>query len=286
MKIKNILYLFLLISIAVMPYVFTMEEQAQKQIAQTLHKPVDPDVARFLIAMSAAYPPLDSEGKFTGKINFPAELVEMIARTIVLPKNNEALLKAVKDNDQNAVKQLLKKRYINVNIKDEYGENLLTKASMSGECGNQILKMLLEKGANPNIQNDDGWIVLAYPAHTGDQKQVEILLNGGANPNMQDEWGFTALTHAAEKGYSEIVKILLEKGANINHQNLDGDTALHFAVRATFWSSGDPELVKILLDHGADINMQNKKGITALDDAQEVSYNKQEIIELLSAKRI
>jgi len=278
MKIKNILYLFLLINIAIMPYIFTMEEPAEKQTTQTLRKAIDLDVARFLIAMSAAYPMPGSEG-FTGKINFPAELLDMIAGAIISSKNGEALLKAFETDDKDEIEQLLKKRYIDVNVKGKHGWTPLMYASHRRD-NIELVQMLLKKGANPDMQSDIfKMTALALAAKYNNLEIMELLLNGNADPNIGDYRVTVALLMAR---HPKAVNMLLDYGANINQQNVNGNTLLHSAARGYLFEWG-PKIVKILLERGADINIRNNEGMTVLDEAQD--NDEREIIELLTAKQ-
>ena len=47
-------------------------------------------------------------------------------------------------------------------------------------------------------------------------KVVTLLLERGADVNKVDENGWTALMHAAEEGHVETVTLLLERGADVN----------------------------------------------------------------------
>ena len=51
-------------------------------------------------------------------------------------------------------------------------------------------------------------------AQEGHVEIVKILLERGANPNAEDDAGRTPLHDAAFKGHVEIVKLLLERGAD------------------------------------------------------------------------
>ena len=52
---------------------------------------------------------------------------------------------------------------------------------------------------------------------------VSLLLQGRADPNMQDELGNTPLMHAAMNGDVNMVRILLKHGAKYFLQNVQGD---------------------------------------------------------------
>ena len=55
---------------------------------------------------------------------------------------------------------------------------------------------------------------------------VRLLVENGAEVNNKNNDGTTALLWAASKGYLEIVRLLVENGAEVNSKNNDGTTAL------------------------------------------------------------
>uniref|UniRef100_A0A1X7SEM0 Uncharacterized protein n=1 Tax=Amphimedon queenslandica TaxID=400682 RepID=A0A1X7SEM0_AMPQE len=57
---------------------------------------------------------------------------------------------------------------------------------------------------------------LAMACIRGHTKIVELLLKKGANANVTDENELTPLGNASIPGHTEIVKLLLEHGANVN----------------------------------------------------------------------
>ena len=59
--------------------------------------------------------------------------------------------------------------------------------------------------------------------------KVKILLNAGADVNLQDIEGDTALHYTAYSGNIEILKLLLENNADKSIRNKDGETALDVA---------------------------------------------------------
>jgi len=75
---------------------------------------------------------------------------------------------------------------------------------------------------------------------------LKILIDLGADPNLQDNDGFTALMWAVHWGNPDAVRFLAERGADLHVANQDGDTALTLAD-----SEGDTEMVYLLHELGA-----------------------------------
>jgi len=77
---------------------------------------------------------------------------------------------------------------------------------------------------------------------------AKLLLNKGADINAQDEGGGTALMVATQPGYLNEVKILLEKGADVNAKDVNGTTALGqmYLPHVNY-----KEIEKLLKAHGA-----------------------------------
>ena len=59
---------------------------------------------------------------------------------------------------------------------------------------------------------------------------VKVLLDAGANTNIKDKEGTTALMNASYYGYTEIVETLLSAGADVNAVDKDGYTARDYAT--------------------------------------------------------
>lgn len=78
-------------------------------------------------------------------------------------------------------------------------------------------------------------------AKYGDLEVVEYLVEKGANVNEKDDDGYTPLHVAAKKGYLEIVEYLVEKGAKINEKDKSAKTPLQLA-----YDNGNQEVVNYL----------------------------------------
>ncbi|THU91221.1 ankyrin [Dendrothele bispora CBS 962.96] len=81
-----------------------------------------------------------------------------------------------------------------------------------------IFELLLEKGADPNVQGGQYGTVLQAASFTWNQAICELLLKKGADPDVQGGKYGTALQAASYTGNQAIVELLLEKGADPNIQ--------------------------------------------------------------------
>jgi len=149
-----------------------------------------------------------------------------------------------------------------INAKDSEGWTPLHNAARSGNV--EIIKALLDRGAAVNAKNTNGETALMVAALLGQTNAIEFLLEKGADVNAKDNNGETALMKAAAQGQTNAIEFLLEKRADVNAKDNNGVTALMKAA-----GNGNIEVVKLLLARGADINAVTPLGNTTLDLARE-----------------
>jgi ankyrin repeat protein len=118
-----------------------------------------------------------------------------------------------------------------------------------------IFELALENGANPN--GADG-SPLRVASGYGRNEMVNLLLQKGANVNLQDSDGYTALYQAITSARVETVKILLDAGADLKIKAENG-TAFEWAVRPRE-SRSSKAIVDMMLNskHGVDLNERNR----------------------------
>ena len=167
--------------------------------------------------------------------------------------------------------------------------------------GRDIVKLLLDKGANPNMQlfyrpggrggagggAARGATPLMAAASEDDVELVRMLLAAGADPKLYQADDQTPIMAALGGRASfggggatnaqravEVIKVLHDAGTDINVNAIQhhllrtrGGTALHYAVRA-----GSKEAIQELISWGIDVNAKDPDGLTALDYALARGY--------------
>ncbi|XP_033748170.1 uncharacterized protein LOC117333139 isoform X2 [Pecten maximus] len=133
----------------------------------------------------------------------------------------------------------------------EKGE-ALGKAAKNGDV--DIVKMLLEKGADPNKGG-----ALMYAAEEGHKHIVTLLIDKGADIKKWD-----VLAYAARNGHKDVVSLLLDKGSDVTGSDALGTAALY----------GYIDIVSMLLDRALDADKSN-----ALREAAR--YGHEDIVALL-----
>ena len=109
------------------------------------------------------------------------------------------------------------------------------------------LRVLLDRGVSPNSSPNSstgGMSPLDYAVRTGNGRALRMLLEKGANPNATDAAGETPLLHAIARGYRDMGAALLDFGANPNVRDRNGRTPLQLV-------GGDPYWTRKLLEKGA-----------------------------------
>ena len=215
---------------------------------------------------------------------------------------------AIERNDLEKVKELVEEHGVELRIEysAENSVSPLAKACWDGR--EEIVRYLLEKGANVNVTTSDGTTPLLEAVRRERPVIVGMLLAKGAKPNQRDSRQMTPLGTAAGVGSVEVIELLVKAkadlhaemygitplgfavaakkteaikrlvalGANVNHvSKLSGQTALHGAIL----QGGDPKMIELLLSLKANPNARAKDGATPLKMAKDAEM--EDIIPIL-----
>ncbi|HLK48554.1 MAG TPA: ankyrin repeat domain-containing protein [Bryobacteraceae bacterium] len=169
--------------------------------------------------------------------------------------------------------------------------------SMDKTTANEVIEVLLNKGANPNLQLklrppyrnvpfdrggdqvlSTGATALLRASKAGDNPvAMKLLLEHGALVDLPNTDGVTPLMIAAGMGHTNnptrgryqtdedaavALKILLKAGANIHRRAANGQTALHAAAL-----KGWNQTIRLLAEYGAELEPKDNNGKTPLDYA-------------------
>ncbi|VFV25942.1 ank2_human ame: full=ankyrin-2 short=ank-2 [Lynx pardinus] len=166
-----------------------------------------------------------------------------------------------------------------------------------------VVKYLLENGANQSTATEDGFTPLAVALQQGhnqavaillendtkgkvrlpalhiaarkdDTKSAALLLQNDHNADVQSKSGFTPLHIAAHYGNVNVATLLLNRGAAVDFTARNGITPLHVASKR-----GNTNMVKLLLDRGGQIDAKTRDGLTPLHCAARSGHD--QVVELL-----
>lgn len=137
---------------------------------------------------------------------------------------------------------------------------VLDRAAASGDL--EALKKLLSMNIWPDIYLKNGLSPLAVASMSGKAKAVKLLLEKGANPKLTDNEGDSILHKLAtviRKEHLDALKILMSAKVDLEAKNIHGETPLHAAAKAK-----NKIGAKLLIQNGADKNALDDQGETIL----------------------
>jgi ankyrin repeat protein len=116
---------------------------------------------------------------------------------------------------------------------------------LAAEVNNtEVVRVLLDAGADPNITTDQGMTPLIMASGGGTDIQrarapeeramaidtVKLLIERGVDINAVGQYGWTALHQASYQGLTDVIEYLVSKGADINEMDSFGQTPLSISL--------------------------------------------------------
>lgn len=188
----------------------------------------------------------------------------------------------VKENTSHDISALLlacyyqKSQIVQVILK--YIKSITIHEACAAGLTEQVQFMVDQKPDVINELSSHSFYPLGIASHFGKEDIVRILLRNGANPNSSSQNGYQVfpIHSALSNGQNNIAKMLIEAGAEVNVLQSSRISPLHLAAQ-----QGNIDMIIVLLEHGANIAIRNDFGQTASDMAAEKGFP--EIAEILKA---
>jgi uncharacterized protein len=108
------------------------------------------------------------------------------------------------------------------------------------------VKAAFEAGVDVNENRGRDGPALCAAAYNGNLEIIRLLLDQGADPNIEGPGGITAIMQAAIKGHTEAARLLLSRNAKVNVRDKRGNTPLSWAIKL-----GHTSTVEVLRQAGA-----------------------------------
>ncbi|ERF74980.1 hypothetical protein EPUS_08521 [Endocarpon pusillum Z07020] len=157
------------------------------------------------------------------------------------------------------------------------------------------LEVLLQHGASVHHQDVQGSSALHYASANARTESVKLLLEAGADPNVQDLEGKTPLTrlmspptgrfYLAGRWWNptptdrkETAILLFDAGCDTSVKDVYGREAIHYAA-----SNGYLGAIEVIVDRGGDFDVVDEKGSTPLERAQERGHV--DVVRFLKRKK-
>lgn len=178
-------------------------------------------------------------------------LLALTSTLVFAAPNTPPLIQAVRDNNIQSVRGLLKQR-VDVNAPQGDGATALHWAAHVDSL--PIAELLIRAGARVNAANDNGVTPLHLACTNRNAAMVERLLAAKANPNAALPNGETVLMTCARAGEPKSVKALLVRGADVNARERAHDQS------ALMWAASQrhPEALQLLIEAGADVRARSR----------------------------
>uniref|UniRef100_A0A1S4GZD0 ANK_REP_REGION domain-containing protein n=2 Tax=gambiae species complex TaxID=44542 RepID=A0A1S4GZD0_ANOGA len=190
-----------------------------------------------------------------------------IVRHNFLQKGKIPLLLAVEAGNQSMCRELLSSQTADqLKATTTNGDTALHLAARRKDV--EMARILIDYGANVDVQNGEGQTALHIAAAEGDEAMVKYFYTVRASAAITDFQDRTPMHLAAENGHASIIEILVDKyRASIYERTKDGSTLMHIASL-----NGHAECATTLFRKGVYLHMPNKGGARSIHTAAKYGH--------------
>ena len=182
---------------------------------------------------------------------------------------NTALLVACVGSGQSDLIRLLVEQGADPLVKNNRGETALMRAALFGDT--MTLSYLLDRGIDINARATDSTTALINAIFNVNREATIFLLERGADADLIGAFGLTAVSAAVTYNDMASIRAILKHAKNIDAVDRDGYSSLMWAA---YNEHDNIEIIQALLDRGASIHLKAKNGTTALSWAQQKGNTK------------
>lgn len=142
------------------------------------------------------------------------------------------MLHSASVHEQLELMRTLLKHGATVDLLNFEGSTALMAAAEQARYGSAAVRILLDHKADPNLATNVRQVTaLMSAARNGHEDVVTLLLENGADPDLRSDDFGTALHQAAAAGHTGCARALLRAGAKTDSRNLSGCTPRDLAVK-------------------------------------------------------
>lgn len=180
---------------------------------------------------------------------------------------NKTLMQAAKEGDLAAAEHALQEG-ADPNCRVEgTGLNFTPLLQAILESRLEISKLLLDHGADPHIEDENGDPAMVFAAKKENEGIARLLIARGVSVDSKNREGLTALIRQISSASLDDIQLMLELGADPNQRGNGGETPLIMLTEISSASPNDGRegaAMEVLIKHGADVNATDDLGSSAL----------------------
>ena len=190
------------------------------------------------------------------------------ARLQVDGTGNIPLFCAIESGNKNVVRLLLGSEAARqvAALKEPVGDTAMHLATRKRDS--ELVKVLVEAGAQVDVQNEEGQTPLHLACLYGCADIVRVLFLARATATISDKEDKAPIYLAAERGHTTIVEFLIDKfKASVFERSNEGSTLMHIAAQ-----NGHPATATALFERGVPLLMPNKFGERSIHTAAKAGH--------------